>query len=667
MARKPKATALPERDEIVQEARARFEHAQEVWGPIYKRCREDMRFSDPTDPKQWPDDAIRERTNSEGGPRPCFVFDQTSQFVRQVINTARRNKPALNFMPVDDDSDPELAEVLKGLARQTEYQSRADVAYITALEQATRGGIGFFRLCLKETKGKLKGQQTADIKRVVDFESVYVDPDFQEPDGSDMEWGFVEEDMPRAKFTKKWPDAKVIDWDDAGWFTKDTVRVVEYYRIVEDGEKKRCEHFMLSGEDVLESTVVPSSYVPIFPVLGNESWDDGERNLAGCIRLARDPQIAYNYERNSAIEAVAIGPKAPWLAPIEATEGHENEWAQANRGNIPVLHWNSIDDQGNQIQPPSRIQPAGMAAGWMGLEERSKADIQAALGGFESGVGNNPNSQSGRAVIALQDRQDVGTYHYIDNLALSISHCGRVLTEVWPTIYDREQVLRIIGEDDEPEFVRVDPKQKTGYAEVRGPDGKKVVSINPSVGTFDVRATTGPAFQTRQSEAAAEIGEFVNGNPQMLAMFGDVLVKLRNYPEAEKLARRFKAMLPPQVQQAEEAEDGQQQLPPQVMQILQQAQQEIQGLQQQLQEAQSGMQSEQLRAQVQATIAQGHEETARYIAELNAQAAADREAMKDDRDRDINELKAWLQITLQKLQPPPQLAGEVAKDMGESA
>ena len=41
--------------------------------------------------------------------------------------------------------------------------------------------------------------------------------------------------------------------------------------------------------------------------------------------------------------------------------------------------------------------------------------------------------------------------------------------------------------------------------------------------------------------------------------------------------------------------------------------------------------------------------------------------MKDDRDRDINELKAWLQITLQKLQPPPQLAGEVAKDMGESA
>lgn len=667
MARKPKATALPERDEIVQEARARFEHAQEVWGPIYKRCREDMRFSDPTDPKQWPDDAIRERTNSEGGPRPCFVFDQTSQFVRQVINTARRNKPALNFLPVDDKSDPKLAEVLKGLARQTEYQSRADVAYVTALNHGTRGGIGFFRLVLKEMEGGLKGQQCADIRRVVDFERILLDPDFQEPDGSDAEWGFVEEDMPRSRFEKTWPDAKVVDWDDAGWFTKDTVRVVEYYRIVEDGGKKRCEHFWLSGEDVLKNTVFPAKFVPIFPVIGNEEWDEGERNLSGCIRLARDPQIAYNYERNSAIEAVAIGPKAPWLAPIEATEGHENEWAQANRGNIPVLHYNSLDDQGNPIQSPSRIQPAGMAAGWMGLEERSKADIQASLGGFESGVGNNPNSQSGRAVIALQDRQDVGTYHYIDNLALSISHCGRVLTEVWPTIYDREQVLRIIGEDEDPQFVRVDPSLKVGYAESRGPDGKTLVSINPGVGRWDVRATTGPAFQTRQSEAAAEIGEFVNGNPQMLAMFGDVLVKLRNYPEAEKLAKRFKAMLPPEVRQAEDEEDGPQQIPPQVKQMLQQAGQEIEQLQQALQEAQSGMASEQLRAQVQATIAQGREETARYVAQLNAQAAADREALKADAAYDREELKGLMAAVLQKLQPPPQLAAEVSKDMGESA
>jgi hypothetical protein len=68
---------------------------------------------------------------------------------------------------------------------------------------------------------------------------------------------------------------------------------------------------------------------------------------------------------------------------------------------------------------------------------------------YQASIGNNPNQQSGRAVMALQDKADIGTFHYIDNLALTISHCGRVLTQVWPVIYDQAQVIRIIGEDTE--------------------------------------------------------------------------------------------------------------------------------------------------------------------------------------------------------------------------
>ena len=99
-------------DKIITEAKERYERAKEVWSPIYARCRDDLRFSDPTNPQQWPEKAKREREQSEGGARPCMTFDQTGQFVRQVINTARRNKPAIKYLPVDDDADPKLAEVL---------------------------------------------------------------------------------------------------------------------------------------------------------------------------------------------------------------------------------------------------------------------------------------------------------------------------------------------------------------------------------------------------------------------------------------------------------------------------------------------------------------------------------------------------------------------------
>lgn len=683
---------MKKRDKIIEEARQRFEYASEAWAPIYAQMRDDLRFSDPTGLEQWPEKVRRER---ELDGRPCLTFDQTGQYVRQIINQARRNKPALKFLPVDDTSDPELCEVLQGLARQTEYESKAEVAYFTSLDHAVRGGLGFFRAITEEVEGgEVVGQQCVKIMRVVDPKSVKLDPDFTQMDGSDTGWGFVEETYTRDAFKKAWPKAAMVDWDSQGWFGKDHIRVCEYFRVVDKttntinaGGKNYSEEeywqaaatdpmmgrgvpnvvksrmvqwFKLSGEEVLEESEFPSEYVPIFPVIGNESWEEGKRKLGGIVRPVRDGQVAYNFERNGEIEAVAIGPKAPWVAPAEAIEGYEAEWRNANRGNISVLHYNSIDEQGNPINAPTRINPAGIASGWVTLAERSKADIQSGMGMFAASVGNNPNSQSGRAVLALQDKAEIGSFHYIDNLALSISHMGRVLTQVWPRIYDQAQIVRILGEDDDSTFVQIDPKQQRGYQKQQGQDGREIVTINPGAGRYDARAVVGPAYATRQTEAAAEISEIVNGNPQMLSLIGDVWVKMRNFPESEKLAKRFKAMLPPQVQQMEAQEDGQQsQIPPEVEQAMQQAGEEIQALRQALQQAQQEMQSNAQAEQFKADQAQQMELLKRETA-LMLQAA------KDDSAQDREELKGMIALLIQQSAPPPQLAAEVSQDMSES-
>jgi hypothetical protein len=425
-----------------------------------------------------------------------------------------------------------------------------------------------------------------------------------------------------------------------------------------------CEHFKLTGEEILDQSEFPAEFVPLFPVLGNEEWDDGKRRLSGCVRLARDAQISYNFERNSEFEAVAVGPKAPWIAPDRAVADYKRFWDQANRGNLAYLPYRDIDDEGNPIPAPQRIQPSGIAAGWTALSERSKADIQAALGMYQASIGNNPNSQSGRAVMALQDKADVGSFHYVDNLALTISHLGRVLTQLWPVIYDQPQVLRIIGEDDDPDFVRVDPTMPEAYKEQPDVSGKTVVSINPGVGRYDVRATVGPAFQTRQIEAAAELGEMVNGNPQLMAILGDVWVKMRNFPGAEKVAKRLKAMLPPQVQAADEEEGAQ--MPPQVMAILQQAQQEIQQLQQALQEAQSGMATKQLEVQAKLQQTAMVEQSKQQLAQAQIESAERIAALNADVKRDMSELAGAIQLMAKKLEVPLSLGQEVEADLSEA-
>jgi hypothetical protein len=156
----------------------------------------------------------------------------------------------------------------------------------------------------------------------------------------------------------------------------------------------------------------------------------------------------------------------------------------------------------------------------------------------------------------------------------------------------------------------------------------------------------------------------VNGNPQLMAILGDVWVKMRNFPQAEKVARRLKAMLPPQVQAAEDEEGAQ--MPPQVMAIMQQAQQEIQQLQQALQEAQSGMATKQLEVQAKLQQTAMVEQSKQQLAQAQIESAERIAALNADVKRDMSELAGAIQLMAKKLEVPLSLGQEVEADLSEA-
>jgi hypothetical protein len=95
-------------------------------------------------------------------------------------------------------------------------------------------------------------------------------------------------------------------------------------------------------------------------------------------------------------------------------------------------------------------------------------------------------------------------------------------------------------------------------------------------------------------------------------------------------------------------------LPPQVQQILAQAQQEIQQLQQENAALKSGVEVKKIEVESRERI-----ESAKM---QNALAIEDK---RDDQKRDAEELKSWLQLVLQKMQPNVDLSGAVAEDIAE--
>jgi len=151
----------------------------------------------------------------------------------QVVNDSRQSNPGVQVIPVDSKADQRAADVLGGMFRHIEYQSRAAIAYDTAIEHTARTGIGWLRCYPVENA---LGEIEIRIGRIIDPTAAGLDPNSTEPDGSDAEWGYCETRMTRKAFERAYPKAKPVTFADGGWKSGDNVTVAEYFEILDQSE-----------------------------------------------------------------------------------------------------------------------------------------------------------------------------------------------------------------------------------------------------------------------------------------------------------------------------------------------------------------------------------------------------------------------------------------------
>lgn len=104
-----------------QRGREAFELAAERENENREAAKSDLRFVKLNE--HWPE---RVRQDRERDGRPCLVIPKLPAVIRQVVNDARQNKPAIAVHPVDSGSDPATAEVFNGLIRHIEQSSDAE-------------------------------------------------------------------------------------------------------------------------------------------------------------------------------------------------------------------------------------------------------------------------------------------------------------------------------------------------------------------------------------------------------------------------------------------------------------------------------------------------------------------------------------------------------------
>lgn len=598
---------------VIADAVRRLKIAQEASEDNRKRAKDAIRFRDL---EQWPDEIRKSRENDPDGPRVCLTLDKINQYVNQVKNDERQNRPSIKVRPVDDAGDVKVAEIYQGIIRDVEDCSSADNAYDTAFEHAADGGFGYWRI-VTEYQDDMSFDQVPRIKRISNRFSVELDPYFQEADGSDRKWGFVFEKIPNDEFERQYPTKKLASFDEYADLAPDWcgehVLVAEYFRLEEtpieiallpDGSvvesdkvpegivpvdtrkttKTVCKWSKLTCAEELESREFPSKYIPIVEVVGNELDYEGKRKLSGLIRGAMDSMRMFNYSASAFVEMVALAPKVPYVAAADQIDDNSELWAAANRRNLSVLTYKPVLEGGILVPPPVRQQMPGIPAGWQQAMQNFEHDIQASMGMYAADLGEQSNEKSGRAILARQKAGDTATFHYVDNLSRAIRFTGRILIDIIQRTFDTARLTRILKEDGTTDQARLDPEQEQAIKQITGANGKMVTYYNLQKGRYDVTVSAGPSYTTKRQEGAEWMLQLIHANPELMGVIGDLVFKIVDMPYADKVAERLKKMLPPNLQDQEETD-----LPPEVANALQQAKGQLDQREQMLQQKEQGL------------------------------------------------------------------------------
>lgn len=610
---------------ILDRIRKRFERCIAAESENRKNAVEDRKFKAGD---QWPADVAAARNTDK---RPCLTNNRTLTFVHQVTNPARENRPQINLSPIGDKADKNAAKMFEGLIRAIERDSHADIAYDTALDDAVTSGWGYMRL-LTEWKSETSFDQVLVIKRVRNPFTIYLDPDRQEPDGSDSRFGFCTEIIPEDQYKIEYPDAQMIPFDLGGtgekyrsWVTKDGVRVAEYYEVVEKPAKlvsvsdgyvgyeddlndlqayklrsgqtyliderksvrRTVEYYKVTALEVLERNEWIGKWVPIIEVVGNEIDIEGKVKKSGIIRDMKDAQRMANYWDTWITEQVALGPKSQWLMEEGQAEGHEQEWKTANVRPRAYLTYKGTSVDGHPAPPPQRINTSDVPQGALAAKQGAEQSMMATTGiRFDSTLQERMYDESGKALRELNRKTDQGSFHYYDNFCHSLVFLGKQLVDAIPKVYVRKQVATILREDirspgggPAEQTVTIDPMLGKAYQETQGEKGVSR-TFNPGCGEYSVAVNIGPSYATRRQEAAESMMEFAKALPHTAALIADIIASELDWPGAEKIAARLAKAIPPQFLTADLKD-----IPPQIQALIQNLEMQSKMMQLELQKA----------------------------------------------------------------------------------
>ncbi len=581
----------------------------EAWQKRRKKYQDDTEFAVIGGEKQW-DPLEYSRRQSMG--LPIITYNQLPPLIRSVKNSIMAKDYAVVVSAQGEGASQDRAEFRGGMIRAIQITGGAIYARETGVSCAVTGGFGFWRIKIVAAPG---GKRRIKYERIPNALNVVPDPNATEINFADMTHCTVYADLTKAAYTAQWPKGKAVsigseDMDvSAEWCGEDKIRVAEYWEI--DDESNVYQTIMDGAGVLQERTLQPFKSIPIVTLVGEDSDVAGEKHFKGIVRDAREPQIFKNLWKSEEYEYLSGKKQPPALLSTGMVTDPKvlQSWGQdASRAAFRLYQIDPLNPGALPQFPPAPQIPAGYA----NASQDASQEIKVATGLFDGRLGAQTQETSGRALLVRQEQANVADAHIELHLKAAIEYEGKILNEIL-AIFSDEELIEFAGEDGE-----------VTQKEINEIQGLREDLAGFNGGAYGIRVTVGQNHRTKNEAFLSMIDSLGSKNPMMYQAMTPEIIRAMGIPGGDALASEMKRLLVKQGMREDDQDQSKLQIPPAVLQQIEQAKAALDQMGQQLEQLSQENQALQQVAEGKAAQIQADQQAALAKAQMDAQAALER-------------------------------------------
>ena len=488
-------------------------------------------------------------------------LDHVSDYVRRIESRWRHNRRMVNYVPSDEATTDDQADLMDGLIRRDMERSGGQDAIDTAVGEMLRCGYG---CVLLNTEYEDEGDPDNEAQNVVfteipnAYSTVVWDASARRADKADAKHVTVLSAHSIREYEDRYPDMPLSNLEPQNrsffnWYLSkaDLVYVATRYHIesvsmilhtfhnpekvddamfhVKDSDltdekrdelasfgykwlrkrrvkKQKVIRTVFSGHDILEpSRQITGDHIPVIPMYATRSIVDGSEYYQGVVREKMDGQRLLNMSFGLASESAAHASDDKLIFNPEqvANPDIRNQWAR-NWHQQPYLVVDSVkDSSGNPVAlgAVDKIAGTNISPALGNLIQMVRDSMTVATGGAPQDI-IDPNA-SGKAINAMMKRVDLNVDYIFDNIDKFLKRLGVVYASIAREVYSAipNRSVRIMRDQGGSEMVSLQS--------IMGEGGQLSLVNDLNKGRFEVSVSTSPDFASEKEETFEALKDIV--------------------------------------------------------------------------------------------------------------------------------------------------------------